>query len=359
MQSPLNNVGLFRAWGASHTISTDGSKLAFIDNEFKAVWVADQKGLRTVWQGRSANSVFSIAWNQSPDKDTLYVSVGPSFSATRKVDIYAIVNVSGRPIVMRLTGGGFNNAFPSSNPEGTKIVFRSTRDHTKMYKNLYIMQDADVGEFGEGIVTRLTDGEWTDIHCQWSPRGDWIVFSSTRGKPIGAPLPDHGLDFAYFSIYLVMAADPSVVVRVVTGMDPDMNANDLPGHVNHPVFNPDGRSIAFTSDLAAVSVEPISMPMFLHPGRPYGDIFSVDIDPNDIHKNKDIDKINRVTHSRYGYSTHAWTRFVPNNPNTQWNMLVTLDYATANFRPACPYTHPDGGESWHMTGHLILPRRCC
>lgn len=320
-------------------------------------------------QRRGANSVFSTVWNQNPEKDILYVCVGPSFSADSPLEIYAIFDVSGtkgRPQTRRITDGGFNNAFPSSNPDGTKIVFRSTRDHKSSdfrYKNLYIMQDAHAGEtFGDGTVTRLTEGDWTDTHCQWSPRGDWIVFSSTRDKRGSKEEKlklDNGLDLGHFAVYLVAVSDPNVVVRVVTSADPGIGLNSVAGHVNHPIFSPDGRSIAFTADLAAVSAEPISMPMFLHSVRPYGDIFSVDIDPDDINKNKDIKKFHRVTHSRYEYSTPAWTQFATDDPNAQWNMLVTTDAKAANYKPACPYAHPDGGESWHMTGHLILPKRCC
>ncbi|CAO2189411.1 unnamed protein product [Urochloa humidicola] len=369
MLSPLKDVGLFRVTGVFPTICSDGSKLAFVDNEFKAVWLADKQGLRVVYERRGPNSVFSTVWNQNPEKDILYVCVGPSFSADSPLEIYAIFNVSGsrgRPETRRITDGGFNNAFPSSNPDGTKIVFRSTRDHKTSdfrYKNLYIMQDAHAGEtFGDGTVTRLTEGDWTDTHCQWSPRGDWIVFSSTRDKRGSNQEKlklDNGLDLGHFAMYLVAVSDPKVVVRVVTSADPGIGLNSVAGHVNHPIFSPDGRSIAFTADLAAVSAEPISMPMFLHSVRPYGDIFSVDIDADDISKNKDIKKFHRVTHSRYEYSTPAWTQFATDDPNAQWNMLVTADAKAANYKPACPYAHPDGGESWHMTGHLILPKRCC
>ncbi|GJN40483.1 hypothetical protein PR202_gb29698 [Eleusine coracana subsp. coracana] len=227
------------------------------------------------------------------------------------------------------------------------------------------MEDAEAGEYGDdavvSLVTRLTDGAWTDTHCQWSPRGNWIVFSSTRDKPAMAPMLDNGLDLGHFAVYLVNATDPTVVVRVVTSSaEQTWAASSIAGHINYPVFSPDGRSIAFTADLAAVSVEPISVPVFLHPVRPYGDIFYVDIDPNDIMKNKDIKKFHRVTHSRYEYATTVWTKFSTHELNAQWNMLVMgTDAKTANYKPACPYLHHDGGEGWHMTGHIIVPRRCC
>ena len=351
LESPVKDVGLFRVSGVFPTISKDGSKLAFVDNEFKAVWIADSQGLRMVCQYKGPDSVFSPMWNQNPDKDILYVCVGPSFNAAKPLEICAIPNVSsGEGVRRQLTRNKFNNAFPSSSPDGNKFVFRSTRDGgEKKHKNLYIMEDAEVGEYGDGTVTRLTNGPWTDTHCQWSPNGDWIVFSSTRDKPRDAPELDNGLDPGYFAVFLVKASDPTVVIRVLKSGD------DLGGHVNHPVFSPDGRSIAVTADLAAVSADPISLPLFLHSVRPYGDIFAVDIDTKDMAKNKDVKKFHRITHSRYEYSTPAWTVFATDDPNAQWNVLLKMDA----YKPACPYAYPDGGESWHMTGHLVLPKRCC
>jgi Tol biopolymer transport system component len=196
---------------------------------------------------------------------------------------------------------------------GNKFVFRSTRDGgPNKYKNLYIMDNSVVGANGGGKLTRLTNGPWTDTHCQWSPSGDWIVFSSTRDKPATAPPKDFGLDPGYFAVYLVKADDPTVVVRVMR------SGSDLSGHVNHPVFSPDCRSIVVTSDLAAVSVDPISLPLFVHSVRPYGDIFVIDIDSKDITKNKDVQSYKRITHSRYENSTPCWTVLSPDDPRAPW-----------------------------------------
>lgn len=354
LQSPIKDVGLYRVSGVFPTISRDGSKLAFVDNEFKSVWLADSQGLRVVYQTKGPDNIFSPVWNQNPDKDILYVCMGPSFNAGRTLEICAIPNVSSGRVQHRfqLTKGRFNNAFPSSNPDGTKFVFRSTRDGGEMkHKNLYIMEKGDVGEYHDGVATRLTNGPWTDTHCQWSPNGDWIVFSSTRDKPANKlNEKDHGLDPGYFAVYLVKASDPTVVVRVIR------SGNDLAGHVNHPVFSPDGRSIAVTADLAAVSVDPISLPLFVHSVRPYGDIFVVDIDPTNIKKNKDLRAFRRVTHSRYENATPCWTLLSPDDPRAQWAAIVRRGLPAA--ATGCPFAS-GGGESFHMTGHLIIPRRCC
>lgn len=234
---------------------------------------------------------------------------------------------------------------------GTKLVFRSTRDHDgdpNGYKNLYIMEDAESGDYGEGRITRLTNGPWVDTHCIWSPSGEWIVFSSTRDKPASAPAKDNDLDAGYFAVFLVNPKDPSVVVRVLG------SADNLAGHVNHPFFSPDGKSIVVVADLAAVSVDPISLPLVEHSVRPYGDIFTVDIDKDDIKKNENVKKFERITHTRYENSTASWTMFSTEDPNAAWNLQFSGEYT-----PACPYAPRNGSESWHMTGHLCIAKRCC
>ncbi|KAL5583492.1 hypothetical protein UlMin_015934 [Ulmus minor] len=349
LKSPLPDVELFRVPGVFPTFSKDGSKLAFVDNEFTTLWVADSKGPpRIVYKAESRDKIFSPVWNQDPKKDTLYVCKGPSFSSRESVHICAIpkVSLSRAPQkceFIQLTNGFFNNSFPSTNPDGTKLVFRSTRSG---YKNLYIMEDAKIGEYSGGQITRLTHGVWTDTHCQWSPMEDWIVFSSTRDKPEGAPEKDNGLDPGYFAVFLVNVNKRDVVIRVMA------SESDIAGHVNHPFFSPDGRSIVVTADLAGVSVDPISLPLFEHSVRPYGDIFTVDIDLNDMIKNKDLKEFKRITHSRYENSPSTWTMFSTQHRNyAAWNQQV---YTPAS----CPYNR-DGGESFNITGHLCIPKRSC
>ncbi|KAI3852689.1 hypothetical protein MKX03_008717 [Papaver bracteatum] len=328
IKSPIPDIGLFRVGGGFPTFSKNGSRLAFVDNDFKIVWVLDNENLYEANE-LTPNSIFSPVWNQNDRLDTLYVCLGPSFSPDATVEIYAIRRVSaGKRQLQPLTDGGFNNAFPSSSPDGKRIVYRSTRDG---YKNLYIMDDAK-GAVKGVAPKRITDGNWTDTQCQWSPKGNWIVFSSNRDKPEDAPEKDHGLDSGYFAVYLVNPNDPTVVVRVIA------SGNGLGGHVNHPFFSPDGLSIVVTSDLAAV---------------PYGDIFTVDIDPHDIQKNEDLKMYNRLTHSRYENSTGTWTGSSPGATRAARKLLQKEDFTMA---VPCPYA--GGDESWQMTGHLVVPNGC-
>ncbi|KAH7855932.1 hypothetical protein Vadar_030718 [Vaccinium darrowii] len=122
LESPHPDVGLFRVSGVFPTFSKDGSKLAFVDNEFKAVWVADNQGLHVFFKTSGPDSIFSPVWNQDPQKDILYVCMGPSFHADQIVNIFAIHVVAGRVRARKQLTKGFNNAFPSSNPDGNFLL---------------------------------------------------------------------------------------------------------------------------------------------------------------------------------------------------------------------------------------------
>ncbi|KQJ92897.1 hypothetical protein BRADI_3g01460v3 [Brachypodium distachyon] len=326
LESPSKDVGLYRASGMFPAISKDGSKLAFVDDKSKVVWLADSQGLRIVYEQTGSDSVFSPVWNQDSDKDILYICVGPSLESHRPLEIYSITNISssdGGQEVRQLTCGKFNNAFPSSSPDGGKLVFQSTRDfwpkkaedRRKKHRNLHIMLNAAAGELDENCwVTRLTKGSWTDTQCQWSPRGDWIVFLSTRDRQLTSNHADE-LEYpvGYLSVFLVKAYDPMVVVRIM-----DSGAD--------PVFSPDGRSIAVTADFSAVSVDPISLPKL---ARLCSNIFLVDINTDDDteEKNKQEDVVkwlfhHRMTHSRYGCGKLAWTTTrVDMDPEAPWKMM--------------------------------------
>lgn len=44
LASPYPDVALFRVPGVFPTFRKDGATLAYVDNEFRAVWVADTEG---------------------------------------------------------------------------------------------------------------------------------------------------------------------------------------------------------------------------------------------------------------------------------------------------------------------------
>lgn len=265
VNSPLPNISLLRIGGSFPSFSPDGKRIAYVN--FPGVYVmnSDGSGARMV----SSRSAFSTAWDWKR-KGVVYTSVGPTFaSETSKVDIISI-NVDDDDLSYKtLTIGDENDAFPSASPDGKWVVFRSGRSG---HKNLYIMDALD-GEMA--ALHRLTEGSWSDTMCNWSPDGDWIAFASDRENPGSGS----------FELFKIHPNGTGLQKLIQSGSG---------GRTNHPWFSPNGRYIAFTSDYAGVSAEPISNP---HHYQPYGDLFVIKSDGSGIH---------RLTHNSYEDGTPTW-----------------------------------------------------
>lgn len=134
--------------------------------------------------------------------------------------------------------------------------------------------DAADGE--EKYLRRLTEGPWIDTMPNWAPDNEWIVFSSNRLHSTGE---------RSFSLFLIRPNGTDLHVLLDTGIG---------GLAMHAVFSPDGKRIAFTSDYAGVSAEPIAWP---HAYQPYGEIFVIDVDGSGL---------TRMTHNAYEDGTPTW-----------------------------------------------------
>ncbi|XP_021752142.1 uncharacterized protein LOC110717687 [Chenopodium quinoa] len=268
IKHPVPDVSIFRVDGSFPSFSPTGDRIAYLadlDDGFLYVVNHDGSNKRLVHKGMA----FTTAWDPVR-KGVVYTSVGPNFASERtKVDIISI-NVDDNDLsYKKLTHGGENNAFPSPSPDGKWIVFRSGRSG---YKNLYIM-DAEEGETGG--IHRLTKGPWTDTMCNWSPDGEWIAFATDRENPGSGS----------FEIFMIHPNGTGLHKVIQSGSG---------GRANHPWFSPNGKSIVFTSDYAAVSAEPISNP---HHYQPYGEIFIANVDGSNIR---------RLTHNSFEDGTPAW-----------------------------------------------------
>lgn len=271
LQSPVDDVSLFRIDGSFPSFSPAGDRIAYV--EFPGVYVVNRDGSnrRQVYP----DSAFSTVWDQVR-KGVIYTSTGPTFAEpTTEVDVISINvdddedDLNGQPKFKKLTTNGENNAFPFPSPDGKWVVFRSGRSG---YKNLYIMDAVD-GE--RGGLHRLTEGPWSDTMCSWSPVGDWIAFASDRENPGSGS----------FELYLIHPNRTGLRKLFQSGSG---------GRANHPTFSPDGKSIVFTSDYAGISAEPISNP---HHYQPYGEIFTMKLDGSDL---------KRLTHNSFEDGTPAW-----------------------------------------------------
>lgn len=160
------------------------------------------------------------------------------FETTRgggQTEIY-VMNADGTGLTNLTHNPGGSDERPSWSPDGTRILFASARDASGSY-DIFVM-NAD----GSNPVN-LTSHPAIDRPAAWSPDGTRIVFSSNR---TGA-----------FDIY-VMDADGSNPVNLTNAT----TAADFA-----PAWSPDGTRIAFTRNPS--------------PGSDRGDIWLIDPDGSD------------------------------------------------------------------------------
>lgn len=154
-------------------ISKDG-KLAFVTQkgERDAIHIMDLNS-HEVEIDYSFNSVVGIGtptW--SPDGKRLAFQV---MEETGKNDIYILERESNS--VTRLTNDFYDDRDPDFSPDGNYIVFSSDRTpfgNDNRY-NLFLY------DLRNDEILQLTNGDFTDYSPQFSPKGNKIVFTSDRG----------------------------------------------------------------------------------------------------------------------------------------------------------------------------------
>jgi Tol biopolymer transport system component len=114
----------------------------------------------------------------------------------------------------QLTTAAGGNSEPFYSPDGTKIVFESSRDGDE---NIYVMNSDGTNQ------VRLTDNSGDEREPQWTPDGNKIVFAGNRSGP--------------WQVYL-MNADGSNVVQITYSVSPNWE----------PTVSIDGTWIAFTTE---------------------------------------------------------------------------------------------------------------
>jgi TolB protein len=165
---------------------------------------SNQRRLVSAARGLNTGGVFHPRENK----------VAYTFSINGKPEIYVHdLNANTRK---RVTQTQFFSVEPSWSPDGTRLTYSSSRSGSP---HIYI-SNAD-----GGALQRLTFAGVYNSSPNWSPRGDRIVFAGQDNRVNN------------FNIFMI---DPSGsnLVRLTDGSRSSEN----------PVFSPDGRHIAYSSD---------------------------------------------------------------------------------------------------------------
>jgi TolB protein len=207
--------------------------------------------------------VYGPTW--SDDGEWLAFGVGLPFDPAADVDIWKS-RPDGSEAVNLTPDSDANDALPDFSPDGSRIVFRSSRDgNTEIY-----LMNSDGTD-----LRRLTETTATNTMPSFSSSGDEVAFVSTRDG-----------DYEIYIIDLEPDGSPGATRRVTNS----------PGRDMHPKFSPDDKWLLFASQRGGFGDEVPLLRVIFQP-QPYGEAYAMRLEDGEVF---------RLTQNKWEDGPAAW-----------------------------------------------------
>ena len=215
---------------------------------------------------------------------------------------------------------GLENTYPAWSPDGSKIVFESTRDGPDA--DIFVMNSDGTG------VVQLTRNEVPDSTPTFTPDGRSSVWASEL---------DGNLDV------FRMAADGSGAV----------NLTRHPGTDGHPRVSPDGRRIYFNSNRSS---DPATFSRGYMDREHNHEIYSMALDGGDVRRVTDLPDWDTYPAVSPDGTQLLWRRIAPTGGKSESGRnseVFWMDLASGETRNVTNHQAFDGWPAWSPDGRLI------
>lgn len=215
---------------------------------------------------------------------------------------------------------GLENTYPAWSPDGTKIVFESTRAGPD--PDIYLM-NAD----GTNVIA-LTDNEVTDGTPVFTPDGRFVVYASEQ---------DGNLD----------------VFRMKTDGSEKVNLSRHPGTDGHPRVSPDGRLIYFNSNRSS---DPATFSRGTMDRDHNHEIYTMTLDGGDVRRVTDLPDWDTYPAVSPDGQQLLWRRIAPTGGKSESGRnseVFWMDLRTGAQKNLTANQAYDGWPAWSPDGKRI------
>jgi Tol biopolymer transport system component len=237
--------------------SPGGDRIAFSNTDFSAgapttgslvVADADGSNRQTLFSAPPMSNLTAPVW--SPRGDAIVFGVGAYLRRAGQGPAELMSVAPDGTALTVLSDGIGNDGMASWSPDGRSLVFRVADGAARGIKIL---------DLGTGERRSLATGSDRDTFPSWSPRGDWITFTSQRDGD--------------YEIYRIRP-DGTGLTRLTR----------LAGHDAHASISPDGEWIAFATSRGGFKDEAIGLVIGARPPpfQAYGEIAVMRIDGTEL-----------------------------------------------------------------------------